>query len=153
MEFNIGDRVKVKEYNDIPEGIKNKGFGKSAGKVGEIVDVMYSNANDYFIYRIKFDGYDRPSKTDFPEGTLDLISELDQATYTYEFEYLENVVVARLYEIKGDEKTEIGKGHGHIFHDGAFGIAQAASYALKKIAVALNGGHFESRFSGGKEVC
>jgi hypothetical protein len=150
MEFNIGDRVRVRRYNDIPDNIKNKGIGKSAGKDGEIVDVMYSNAKDCYVYKLHFDGIARPCITDFPEGSFDLISELEQATYTYEFEYLENVVVARLYEIKGDEKTEIGIGHGHIFHKGAFGVAQAASYALKRIAGDLNGGYIDSRYTEGE---
>jgi hypothetical protein len=150
MKFNIGDRVRVRRYNDIPDNIKNKGIGKSAGKDGEIVDVMYSNAKDCYVCRILFDENARPSHTDFPEGSFDLISELEQATYTYEFEYLENVVVARLYEIKGDEKTEIGLAHGHIFHRGAFGVAQAASYALKRIAADLNGGYIDSRYTEGE---
>lgn len=151
MEFNIGDRVRVRRYNDIPDSIKNKGIGKSAGKDGEIVDVMYSNAKDGFVYRILFDENTRPSHTDFPEGSFDLISDLEQTAYTYEFEFLDNVVVARLYEIKGDEKTEIGLSHGHIFHRGAFGVAQAASYALKRIASDLNGGYIDTRLTEGEK--
>lgn len=133
MEFKIGDRVRVRRYEDLPEKIKNKGLGKHAGKDGEIANIMYSNAKDCYIYRIQFDGCDMHSRTDFIEGTFDLISELEKAEYTYEFEYLENLVVARLYETKGDSKKMIARGHGHIFHDGVLGIAQAASYALKKI--------------------
>ena len=149
MEFNIGDRVRVRRFEDIPDEVKNKGIGKNTGKNGEIVDIMYSNAKDCYVYRIQFDDSIRPSRTDFPEGSFDLISELEQATYKYEFEYLENVVVARLYEVKGDEKKEIGLGHGHIFHSGAFGVAQAASYALKRIASDLNGGYIDSRYTEG----
>lgn len=149
MEFNIGDRVRVRRYNDIPDGIKNKGLAKHAGEDGEIVDIMYSNAKDCYVYKLHFDGIARPCITDFPEGSFDLIAELDQAAYSYEFEFLENVVVARLYETKGDERKEIGLGHGHIFHSGAYGIAQAASYALKRIASDLNGGYIDSRYSEG----
>ena len=150
MEFKIGDRVRVRRFEDIPDEVKNKGMGKSAGKDGEIVDIMYSNAKDCYMYRIQFDGKATHSQTDFPEGSFDLISELEQATYTYEFEYAENLVIARLYETKGDEKTEIGIGHGHIFHGGVFGIAQAASYALKRIASDLNGGYIDSRYAEGE---
>lgn len=148
MEFKIGDRVMVRPYNHLPESIKNKGLGKSAGKKGEIIDIMYSNAKDCYVYRIHFDDCERPSKTDFPEAALYILLPT-KTEYTYEFEYLENLAVARLYEIKGDEKTEIGKGHGHIFHDGLFGIAQAASYALKRIASDLNGGYIDSRCTEG----
>lgn len=140
MEFNISDRVRVRQYEDLPDVIKNKGLGKHAGKDGEIVDIMYSNAKDCYVYRIQFDGCDTPSRTDFVEGSFDLVSELEQATYTYEFEFAENLVIARFYEIKGDSKKMIARGHGHIFHDGALGIAQAGSYALKRIYRFLEGG-------------
>ena len=140
MEFNIGDRVRIRQYSDMPEDSRHKGLAKRTGDDGEIVDVMYSNANDCYVYKIHFDGFDRASNTDFPEGSFDLISDLDKPQYAYEFDYLANVVVARLYEIDGGKKTEIGRGHGHIIHSGAFGIAQAASYALKRIAIDLGGG-------------
>ena len=65
--------------------------------------------------------------------------EENPTTYKYEFEHLENVVVARLYEIKGDVVTEVARGHGHIMHDGVIGVAQAASYALKRIYEAVGG--------------
>jgi hypothetical protein len=140
MEFNIGDRVRVRKYEDIPEELRNRGLGKSAGRDGEIVDILWSNAKDTYVYRIHFDECDTPSRTDFVEGTFDLVSELDKPTYSYEFEFLENLVIARLYEMVGEQKFEVARGHGHIFHDGINGIAQASSYALKKIYEELNGG-------------
>lgn len=139
MKFNIGDKVRVRQYEDLSEEIKNRGLGKHAGKDGTVVDVLWSGAKDCYVYRIKFDGFALPSKTDFPEGSFDLISELEQPTYSYEFEYAENLVIARLYETKGDSRKMIARGHGHIFHDGALGIAQASSYALKKIYKFLEG--------------
>lgn len=143
MEFNIGERVKIRDYYDMPEEARSKGIAKVAGEEGEIVDKLYSEKQGCTVYRIHLDGYDRPSKCDFTEGTFDLI-ERDEAQYTYEFEYLENLVVARLYEIDGDTKKFIAQGHGHIFHDGAYGIAQAASYALKRICEQLGGGSIKS---------
>lgn len=139
MEFYIGDKVRVRPFEKISEEIRSRGLGKSAGKEGEIVDVMYSNAKGCNVYKIHFDGDASCSRTDFPEGSFDLVSDLEAPTYTYEFEYLENLVVARLYEVTEDSKTEIAKGHGHIFHDGVLGIAQAASYAVKKIYYKLDG--------------
>lgn len=133
MEFNIGDRVRVKKYEDIPEQIKSRGIAKVSGKDGEIVDKLWSGAKGETIYRIRFDGADRTSSIDFSSKSIDLISELEKKSYQYEFDYLEKVVVARLYEVGEDYKTEIARGHGHIIHEGAEGIAQAASYALKRI--------------------
>ena len=133
MEFNIGDRVRVKKYEDLPEQMRSRGFARLCGCDGEIVDKLWSGAKGCTIYRILFDGSDRPSSIDFLTKSVDLISELDKKTYFYEFDYLDNVVVARFYEVEDDQKVEIARGHGHIIHEGAKGIAQAASYALKKI--------------------
>lgn len=132
MEFNIGDRVRVKRYEDLPE-TTGKGIAKLCGKDGEIIDKLWSGANGCYIYKIHLDGYDRPSSFDFRSPEIDLVSELEKKSYDYQFEYLTNVVVARLYEVTETTKTEIARGHGHIIHEGAEGIAQAASYALKKI--------------------
>jgi hypothetical protein len=142
MEYNIGERVRIRRFEDIPAEVANKGYGKHSGKDGEIVDKLWSAARDRMIYLIRFDGQNRESRTHFVEGTFDRLSDLrKKVTYTYEFDFLENVTVARLYEIDDDgNKTEIAKGHGHLIHDGALGIAQSASYALKRIYRDLNGG-------------
>lgn len=135
IKYQIGDRVRVRDYEGFPEHMKNAACAKVAGKVGNIIDALWSYSNNCTIYKLQLDGYDRPSKVAFTEGSFDLFEEEAQVakTYTYEIECLENLVIARMYEVVGDEKTEIAKGHGHVFHDGAFGIAQAASYALKRI--------------------
>ena len=142
MEYNIGERVRIRKYEEMPDSVKHKGIAKNAGNDGEIVDKLWSAARDQMVYRIQFDGFDRFSKTDFVEGAFDRLSDLKaRKTYTYEFEFLEKVTVARLYEVDVDgNKTEIAKGHGHLIHDGALGIAQSASYALKRIYQDLNGG-------------
>ena len=137
MEFNIGDKVRVKPFDKIPEGIRSRGLGKSAGRVGEIVDVVYSNAKEKTVYKILFDGDVHVSRTDFEEGMIDPVGVPEKPRYEYEFDYLEKVVVARLYEVTEESKVEVAKGHGHIIHDGVFGIAQAASFALKRIYCAL----------------
>lgn len=131
MEFNIGDRVRIKRYEDISD--IGKYWGRLCGKDGEIIDKLWSGAKGCAVYKIHIDGYDKPSSIDFPKTAFDLVSELEKASYEYQFEYLDKVVVARLYKVTENTKTEIAKGHGHIIHDGVEGIAQAASYALRKI--------------------
>ena len=131
MDFNIGDRVRIKRYEDISD--IGKYWGWLCGKNGEIVDKLWSGAKGCAIYKIHIDGYDKPSSIDFPETAIDLVQEIEKVSYDYQFEYLDNVVVARLYKVTETSRTEIAKGHGHIIHDGAEGIAQAASYALRKI--------------------
>lgn len=81
-----------------------------------------------------FDGCSKPSSVDFTEEALILnpVSRMKKA-YHYEFEFLDDVVVAVLYEDWEIIKKEVARGHGHIIHEGVEGIAQAASYALKRI--------------------
>lgn len=133
MDFNIGERIRVKNFKELPEQMQTKGVARLCGKDGEIVDKLWSGAKGCYIYRIKFDGYSTNSSVDFVGKAIDLISELDKKAYAYEFDYLDKVVVAYLYEIGENSKTEIARAHGHIIHEGAIGVAQAASYALKKI--------------------
>jgi hypothetical protein len=133
-KFNIGDRVRVRPYDELPDDVKTKATAPLCGKDGEIVDIVYSNAKKRLYYTVHLDGYAFPSHKMFTEDSLDLIPEEVPHTYRYDFDYLENVVVARFIEIDGDGKeTEIGRAHGHMIHEGALGIAQAASYALKQI--------------------
>jgi hypothetical protein len=137
-KFNIGDRVRIRAYDELPEDVKTKSTGTLCGKEGEIVDIVFSNAKHRLFYTIHIDGYDKPSAKMFTEDSIEFIPEVEEYTYRHEFEYLENVVVARFIQIdsQGNE-TEIGRAHGHIIHEGARGIAQAASYAIKQIWFSL----------------
>jgi hypothetical protein len=137
--YNIGDRVVIRAYEDTPVESRTKGMARLSGKKGTIVDKLYSECFDGFVYTIKFDEYEAPSKKMWTAEMFYILNEIP-VNYEYEFDYLEDVVVAKLYEVNGDTKTEIERGHGHIIHEGALGIAQAASYALKKLYEKLNGG-------------
>ena len=135
-EFTIGDRVRVRDYNDIPEEHRTQGISKMCGEIGTIEDVFYSEGKKCNLYVIHFDNYNKSTKL-WKEELLEEVD--DSVSYEYEFEYLEKVVVARLYEVTEDSKTEIAKGHGHIIHEGVIGIAQASAYALKRIYYILQG--------------
>lgn len=136
MTYEIGTRVRTKNYCDLPEEMRIRGgISKTCGLDGEIIDRLYSESRGDYVYRIRFDGARIASTAQFMDGSFDVIEDDPlPVTYKHEFEYLENLVVARFYEVYEDgTQVEIAKGHGHIFHDGALGIAQAASYALKKL--------------------
>lgn len=139
MKFKIGDRVKVKEYSDIPENYRTKGIARLHGKVGTVTDKLYSETNGDFLYRVHFDGYERPSNVLWTDKQLYILIK-KPIEYKFEFETCDNVVVARFYEMEEGSKTEIARGHGHIIHEGDLGIVQASSYALKKIYEKMNGG-------------
>ena len=135
----IGDRVKVRDYADIPEEHRAKALGRMSGEIGTVTDKLYSEVYRDFVYTLQLDSYDRSSKKLWLECHLEPYVEAT-TEYIFEFENLTNVVVAIFYEVCGDSKTEIARGHGHIIHEGALGIAQASSYALKKIYEKMNGG-------------
>ena len=112
MEFNINDSVREK---------KN-------GAVGVIEDKMFSEAHKHFIYIIKVAGCSfRVSRQ---EEEIEPFSKPKE--YQVETQIADNVVIGIIYEIEGDLKTEVCRGHGHIVHEGAEGIAQACAYAYKK---------------------
>lgn len=135
MEYSIGQRVRINSYDNIPEEIKSRGVFQVCGLDGEIVDKLYSEAKGGYIYKIHLDGSRLHSRVDFIDGSFEAIADDPvPVDYAHEFEYLENLVIARFYEIYEDgTRVEVAKGHGHIFHDGIVGIAQASSWALKKI--------------------
>ena len=121
MKFNIGDRVRVKDYEEIATSLKkrkteddpsvwNAGKAKCCGLTGEIVDAMYSNAYDKYIYRIHFDGQENRSRADFTEEALELLEE-ESSTYRFETDIAEdNVVIVIMYEDYEDGTSkEIGR--------------------------------------------
>jgi hypothetical protein len=112
-KFKIGDRVRVTSNNKVA--------------VGTVKDVFTSEVKNTSIYLVQFDDHESMWK----EESLEEFAE--PVSHTYEIECLENIVLVRLYELRGETKTEIARGHGHIIHEGALGVAQAASYALKRI--------------------
>ncbi len=122
-ELNIGDHVMSHLYQ----------------KSGVIEDKLYSNKQDDWMYIVKFDDSNAP----FMKPILgEDLESINQKEYRYEVFQADNVMVAVMYEIDGDVEREISRGHGHIMHEGVIGVAQAASYALKRIYTGMNGGKY-----------
>ena len=109
MEFNIGDRVQVREYAEMPDYCRNKGVAKLHGLVGPIVDKLTSEASNGFLYRVQFDNSPRPSTAMFTDEQLHILLPINLDEYSFKFEILDNVVVARFF----DGETELGRGHGY----------------------------------------
>lgn len=148
--YNIGDKVVIKEANSI----SRKSFGdptawtkrkaSTAGEIGVIVDKMFSEAESNFLYRIRI-GDDTHARAAFYteedfEPYREKVSKKEE--FVIETEVVENVCMAYMYKVENNIRTEIGRGHGHIIHEGYIGIAQATSYAVKKLYENLNGGNF-----------
>ena len=110
--FNIGDKV-ILIGTDI---------------VGTVQDRLLSERDQRFRYAIQpNDGGGAVIRGD--DG-IELYKEPTE--YVAETQIADNVAIAIIYEIKDQRKTEVCRGHGHIIHEGAEGIAQACSYAYKK---------------------
>jgi hypothetical protein len=140
-EFSIGDIVKIRDYDSIPQDKKTKSAcgdpslitpRKSAlcGKTVEIVDRLYSEQFDSYIYRVKEKDADRPSRSEF---TADFLEPIDiSVKYVCEVEDGGNVIIASIYEEQNGQRRQVAKGNGHVIHEGALGFTQALSYALKR---------------------
>lgn len=126
MAFNIGDRVRLKNFDEI----------------GKIEDIMYSTAQEQYIYRIHFDGQDECSNADFTEDEFELLAD-EAVDYRFDTDIADNVVIVIMYEVYEDgTEQEIVRGHGHIIHEGALGIAQATSYAMYRAYKRLEENNF-----------
>lgn len=123
MKFEIGDKVKV--YGLISE---------HRNRVGSVSDVLQSRKGGT-LYEVQFEDEFEPCDTFFEDDSLEKIVEPDP-TISFKIDICENVVVAIMIQ----DERQIARGHGHIIHEGAIGIAQAASYACKKLYESMNGG-------------
>lgn len=102
------------------------------------VDTVYTTSSGLFMYSVDMD--DSGSLILFYEDDLKLIPEKKEYSMDIKIDIAGNVLVATLYEVTdGDISKVIAKGHGHLLHDGEYGIAQAASYACKRLYEALGG--------------
>lgn len=125
MEFNIGDRVLCLPH----------------GKEGIIEDKLYSHKLDDWMYTIKFDDSGVPYARPIAGDDLEAVEE--EKTYRWEvFQADTNVVTAVMYEVVNGVEREVDRKHGHVIHNGAIGFAQAASYAMKRIYIGMNGGKY-----------
>lgn len=144
MEFKIGDRVRVKNWEEIDDTRKiaspiggnphfwSRGKAKNCGLVGNIVDKLYSQAFNCYTYSILFDGQTYPSRSKFDEESIVLLH--DEKEWHYDIESDGTKVTAILYETDAHGVSkEVARGKGFIYDKGVAGYVQAASYALKKI--------------------
>ena len=129
-KFNIGDEVRVTNTNES----------------GVITDKMYSEAKSYFIYIIK--PHDGGRSIMREESHLEPHSSAKE--YKIETDIADNVVIGIIYEVIDGQKHEVCRGHGHIIHDGAEGIAQACSYAYKRAFEHIDSGIYFKKNLGGE---
>ena len=121
-KFKIGDRVKI---------VLNQ-------ECGIITDIMFS-------YRLKENMYEVSTEDDKVLIGTFVASDLEPAPKPRDFsmdikiDIAQNIVIATLYENYDTVKKPLRRGHGHIIHDGELGVAQAASYACRRLYESLGG--------------
>ena len=142
MDFNIQDKVRVVSYEELPLEARNKAIAKACGKVGEIVDRLYSEAEGGYIYRVHLEGSRTNSTINFTEEMLE--PSVVGGNIKVDTIIEDNLVIIRMYQ----DGVEIRHHHAHIFNDGLAGIAQAISYAAKKICLSFE--ENKERYGGRK---
>ena len=110
--FKIGDKV----------------VRKTTQEEGKVIDIL-TTAGYGYLYVVELESGERH----YGEGSEYRMSGTSE--YHVEVDHADNVIIVRLLDANGNE---VARGHGHIIHDGALGIAQAVSYASRKVLYALD---------------
>lgn len=121
MAYNIGDRVLVGESEAV------------------VTDRMYSEKSDKYFYSIRYKGRREEQDGLYDDGELKPFVE-EKVEYDLKMEISEGVIIFSAIEIKGDERTLVARGHGHMLRKDLVGVLQAASWAARKAFTELNGG-------------
>lgn len=111
--FRIGDRVKIPS---------------KSMKIGTVADIWKSIAQGSTMYAVETE-----------DGNRCLYSEaqLEPApipiTYRFEVTVEGNVAVCVMFARQGEKEFVYARGHAHVLHDGEVGLAQAVSFAAKRM--------------------
>lgn len=113
MAFEIGDKVIVK-------------LGKGRSEHGTVYEVLKGRATDICLYGVTLESKEQVWVK--PENIAPV--HLEQVfTFEVDIPSENNIVIVKMMA----NGNEIARGHGHLIHAGAEGIAQAMSYACKRI--------------------
>lgn len=151
-EWNIGEKAQIIPFEAVPAERKEKhsmrnplkwspGKMRVCGKYCKIVEKMYSDDYGCYVYLVEVDGATRPSDARFcGDDFTEIPGDDEKVGFSFSVQALEGgVVVAKMF----DGTTQIGIGHAHVFRDGAIGLMQAASFAMKRCYENM-GGTFRS---------
>lgn len=117
-KFQIGDRVKVPSKEN---------------KIGTVSDIWHSLSQDKLMYAVDIEG-----------GIRGLYAEVQlepapiPIDYSWEAHIDGNVAVVTMIATQGDKTWIYARGHAHIIHDGEVGMAQAVSYAARRMFESLD---------------
>ena len=118
-KFQIGDRVKIPA---------------KAETIGVVTDIWSSMAQERTLYEVSYES--NGHKGMYSE------SQLEPAPIPLEFSWEAhidgNVAVVTMNATQGDKEWVYARGHAHILHDGEVGMAQAISFAAKRMFESLD---------------
>lgn len=117
-KFQVGDRVKIPS--------------KSLS-IGIVADIWHSLVQNAVMYAVDVEGGHRGL---YAENQLELAPL--PITYSWESHIDGNVAVCIMYATQGNKTWVYARGHAHIIHDGEVGMAQAISYAARRMFEALD---------------
>lgn len=122
MSYNIGDKVLV-------------------GNNGEavITDRMYSERSDRYLYSIRYKGRTEEQDDLYDDDELQPYVE-EKVDYELKMDISDGVVIFSAIEIRGDKRTLVARGHGHMLRNDLLGVLQASSWAARKAFTEINNG-------------
>ena len=120
-KFQIGDRVKIPAKQDM---------------FGTISDIWSSLAQDRTMYEVTNEG--NCSKGLYAENQLELAPIPIEYRWEANIAAGGNVAVVTMHAKQGDKEWVYARGHAHILHDGEVGMAQAISYAARRMFESLD---------------
>ena len=117
--FNIGDRVKIPSKQNV---------------IAVVTDIWQSQSQVRTMYEVTHES----------NGTKGMYAEkqLEPAPipteYSFESNIDGNVAVVTMIAKQGEKTWVYARGHAHILHDGEVGMAQAISFAARRMFEALD---------------
>lgn len=117
-KFQVGDRVKIPSKQLV---------------IGTICDIWHSIVQDKLMYAVDIEGGSRGLYREDQLEPAPLPIE-----YTFSTTVEDNVAVVCMIAHQGEKSWVHARGHAHILHDGAVGMAQAVSYASKRMFESLD---------------
>ena len=118
-KFQIGDRVKIPSKQDV---------------IAVVTDIWCSMSQSKTIYEVTYES--NGTKGMYAEDQLELAPIPTE--YSWEAHIEGNVAVVVMNATQGEKTWVYARGHAHILHDGEVGMAQAISFAAKRMFESLD---------------
>jgi DNA-binding XRE family transcriptional regulator len=118
-KFQIGDRVIIPA---------------KAETIGIVTDIWASMAQNRTMYEVAYES--NGTKGLYAEEQLELAPI--PTDYTFETKIDGNVAVVAMIAKQGEKTWCYARGHAHILHDGEVGMAQAVSFAARRMFESLD---------------